>query len=75
MTLSITCLTVDSCVSKQEYQTFKSQYHHLVSPFISDISWRSVLLEQETTDLPQVTESHSVVSSTLRHQRGSNSQR
>ena len=48
---------------------------------ISVISWRSVLLVEETgvpgEDLSQVTDkivSHMVVSSTLRHERGSNSQ-
>jgi len=49
---------------------------------ISVISWRSVSLAEETeypskiTDLSQVTEtlSHNVGSSTLRHERNSNSQ-
>jgi hypothetical protein len=44
---------------------------------ISVISWRSVLLVEETTDLPQVTDkllSHNVVSGTPCNERGSNSQ-
>jgi len=49
---------------------------------ISVIWWRSVLLvektgvPEKTTDLSQVTDtlSHNVVSSTPRHERGSNSQ-
>jgi len=44
---------------------------------ISVISWRSVLLVEKTTDLPQVTYklSHNVVSSAPCHERDSNSQR
>jgi len=44
---------------------------------ISVILWRSVLLVEETeksTDLPEVTLSHSVVSSTPRNERDPNSQ-
>jgi len=46
---------------------------------ISVISWRSVLMVEETeypektTDLSQVTDILNVISSTSRHERGSNS--
>jgi hypothetical protein len=40
---------------------------------ISDISWRSVLLVEEI-GVSEETLSHNVVSSTPRHERGSNSQ-
>ena len=44
----------------------------------SDILWQSILLVEETTDLPQVTDkllSHNVILSTPRRELDSNSQR